>query len=165
MRIDNEFPRNADFSINWQTFISAVFSDLSSHPLFIFRTLPQFPVSSMHLFSLRIGKTSHGRAFFLFPGSDARFMDTFFFWKDLPHGSRNRWAVLKSLPALLPPLLRQVSYPSSHYSHEERQKRGRNSFYDVIWSTLMGKIIPKSSSTLHPIASNTTNSRNFPGYP
>lgn len=135
MRLDNEFPRNADFSINYQTsfyFDGFLWPILSSFSFGRCRDSPLLlsTVSPTHLFSLRTGKTRPTTRLFPFPRLRCTLYGHIFFWKDLPHGSRNRWAVLKSLSALLPPLLRQVSKPSSRHSHGVRQKCWRNSSYE-----------------------------------
>lgn len=87
MRIDNEFPRNADFNINCQTFYFDGF--LWPIPSSSFWMLPRSPLPPLlHFFDtspfLTSWKNVSQRALSLFPGSDARFIDTFFSERTYP---------------------------------------------------------------------------------
>lgn len=104
------FPRNADFNINCQTlfhFDSFLWpfhpSPLCPPPPFTFgcrRKLSPFvhvvfPDASLFLIGWK-------NASFPFPRLQCTLYGRIFFWKDLPHGSRNRWASLKTAFPLPP---------------------------------------------------------------
>lgn len=158
MRIDNEFPRNVDFNINCQApfhFDSFLwpplsFSDIAATPSIshsYFSRYISFPHSQLR-------KCLMMRS--LFPGSNARFMSAFFPKRTYPtvpgiDGPLSKVCPLRtaysSSSSFSSFSFHQVSDLFSCHTHEARQKRWRNSYYDVIWSTPMGKIIPKSTSS------------------
>jgi len=84
-------------------------------------------ISSASLFRTNWKNVSR-RALSLFPGSDARFMDTFFSERTYPtvpgiDGPFSRVCLSLYLLSYATLLLSQVSDPSSYYSHEAWQKR------------------------------------------
>lgn len=67
-------------------------------PLHLLHRIPYFVIASL---SLTVWKSVPWTRLFPFPRPQSvHFTDAFFSWKDLPHGSRNRWA---SFPPPHPP--------------------------------------------------------------